>query len=260
MSSFQKYLKRENGFTFIELLAAILVLTLGVFAVVSMFEMGLKTSTRASVRTVATNLANELLEKARNMPFDSITQSNLQSQLGTSFTRSGFTLTVSYNLQVGIDDPNDNDNDGVLDEDNNPLTGYKSLTVTVSWTMPAPASSNSVGTLIARGPTVSTGGVVDLSPPTWTNASTALSGSIVDVSTIYVSWNTSGLTDTGGSGLAGFYVYRDSVVIAIIAPAYSYHYDTSVPPGTYQYQVRAFDAAGNLTDNANSTNIVSITI
>ena len=53
-------------------------------------------------------------------------------------------------------------------------------------------------------------------------------------------------TDAGGSGLAGYYVFRNgssSPVASVIAPAYT---DAGLAPDTaYSYQVTAYDAAGN---------------
>ena len=74
---------------------------------------------------------------------------------------------------------------------------------------------------------------------------TMLSGVIVSVDSstqITVGWNSA--TDTGGSGLAGYQVYRNGALVATTT-AISYT-DTGLPPGTqYCYTVVAYDNAGN---------------
>lgn len=243
MTFCRRFLKHETGFTITELLATILVLTLGVFAVVNMFEMGLKTATGASVRTVATNLASEKIERTRNIAFDSITTDYLRYALRESETRSGYTFNISYDVQTG---------------------NYKTVTITVSWTTPAPASSVQISTVIARGPTVAGSGSDDETAPAWNNIDTALTDAIkIGGRTVYLKWATTAeegheLTDTG-TGLAGFYIYRGDLIIAILVPATSTFISTipddpiNFPLGTtYYYRVKAFDAAGNITPFTNS--------
>lgn len=66
----------------------------------------------------------------------------------------------------------------------------------------------------------------------------------VSSSRIDVTWAAS--TDTGGSGVSGYLVYRNTVQIASTNQViYS---DTGLSPNTaYQYQVAAFDGAGNVS-------------
>lgn len=246
MVNLRRFLRSETGFTITELLATILVLTLGVFAIVNMFEMGLKTATGASVRTVATNLANEKIERTRNTAFDSITTDYLRYALRESEPRSGYTFNISYDVQTPTG------------------TGYKEVTITVSWTTPAPASSVQVSTIIARGPTVTGSGSDDTTAPAWNNIDTALTDAIkIGGRTVYLKWATTAaegheLKDTG-QGLAGFYIYRGDLIIAILVPAANTFIDTipddpvNFPLGTtYSYRIKAFDAAGNITPFTNS--------
>ena len=68
---------------------------------------------------------------------------------------------------------------------------------------------------------------------------TAVTSSQVDLA-----WNGS----TDNVGVTGYRVYRDDVPIAnVTAPTTSYS-DGPIAPGTYEYTVRAIDAAGNLSD------------
>src|SRR5690606_31575342 len=68
---------------------------------------------------------------------------------------------------------------------------------------------------------------------------TAVSGSRIDLA-----WNAS--TDTGGSGVAGYRIYRNGDTTPVATVTGTSHADTSLTPSTaYSYQVTAIDGAGN---------------
>jgi subtilisin family serine protease/chitodextrinase len=79
----------------------------------------------------------------------------------------------------------------------------------------------------------------DSDPP---SVPTNLSGTAMSSTRIDLSWSAS--TDTGGSGLAGYHIYRDGTMVGTTATAgYS---DTGLTPNTtYNYRVSAYDNAGN---------------
>lgn len=89
----------------------------------------------------------------------------------------------------------------------------------------------------------------DTAPPSIPANVTAAAASNVRVD---VSWSAS--TDTGGSGVAGYRIFRDgagAVLATVDAPATTYA-DTGLAASTqYSYVVRAFDVAGN--ESASST-------
>ncbi|MFD6564884.1 CARDB domain-containing protein [Micromonospora profundi] len=68
-------------------------------------------------------------------------------------------------------------------------------------------------------------------------------------STITLNWGAS--TDSGGSGLAGYNVYRDGNLIATLGTVLTYQ-DTQPSTATVSYHVRARDGAGNLSGNSNT--------
>ncbi|MEU8159240.1 CARDB domain-containing protein [Micromonospora parva] len=68
-------------------------------------------------------------------------------------------------------------------------------------------------------------------------------------STITLNWGAS--TDSGGSGLAGYNVYRGGSLIATLGTVLTYQ-DTQPATATVSYYVRARDAAGNLSGNSNT--------
>jgi chitodextrinase len=110
-----------------------------------------------------------------------------------------------------------------------------------------PLTSDSTFMLICSGAggqatasaSVTVAGAPDTSPP---SVPAGLSGTAFDSSRIDLSWSAS--TDTGGSGLAGYRVYREGVEIGTTTvPSYS---DTGLAAVTsYTYTVEAYDNAGN---------------
>ena len=77
---------------------------------------------------------------------------------------------------------------------------------------------------------------------------TGLSGTAVSSTQIGLTWNAS--TDTGGSGLAGYKVYRNGTQVGTTTvESYS---DTGLTPSTtYAYTVSAYDNAGNESSQSN---------
>ncbi|MEU4469808.1 CARDB domain-containing protein [Micromonospora sp. NPDC023888] len=68
-------------------------------------------------------------------------------------------------------------------------------------------------------------------------------------STITLTWGAS--TDSGGSGLAGYNVYRGGNLIATLGTVLTYQ-DTQPATATVSYYVRARDGAGNLSGTSNT--------
>ncbi|CCH16603.1 CARDB domain-containing protein [Micromonospora lupini] len=68
-------------------------------------------------------------------------------------------------------------------------------------------------------------------------------------STITLTWGAS--TDSGGSGLAGYNVYRGGSLIATLGTVLTYQ-DTQPATATVSYHVRARDGAGNLSGTSNT--------
>jgi len=62
----------NSGFTFVELLITLMFLSIAILAVSSQFPLGLKVSESAEDITLETNLAQELLEEIRTVPWDQI--------------------------------------------------------------------------------------------------------------------------------------------------------------------------------------------
>jgi chitodextrinase len=81
-----------------------------------------------------------------------------------------------------------------------------------------------------------------------------LSGGAVSGTQVNLSWNAS--TDTGGSGLVGYEIFRNNGIISSSAPpSFS---DLTANHGTnYTYKVRAYDGAGNRSGFSNEISVTT---
>jgi hypothetical protein len=134
----------------------------------------------------------------------------------------------------------------------NPATAGNSVTIDFG---PAPARhvrimitanngwpAGQISELEVYGPGTAPG---DTTPPT-TPGTLSLGSS---GSTVTLNWGAS--TDAGGSGLAGYNVYRGGALIATLGTVLTYQ-DTQPGTATVSYYVRARDGAGNLSGNSNT--------
>jgi Flp pilus assembly protein TadG len=71
----------ESGFTIVEVMVAVFLLLVGVLGSVSMFDGANAASGRTRAREAATNLAREVVEAARGVPYGQATGPALESQL-----------------------------------------------------------------------------------------------------------------------------------------------------------------------------------
>jgi Tfp pilus assembly protein PilV len=111
--------RAEDGMTLVEVMVAMVILLGGVLALLTLVEGSIKSTVRTTAREQGTNLARELVERARQVQYSSTTSAAAPGALaaalpeattatGTSFTvtRRGVTYTVTVNA-CSIDDPND---------------------------------------------------------------------------------------------------------------------------------------------------------
>jgi len=82
---------------------------------------------------------------------------------------------------------------------------------------------------------------------------TGLSGTAISSTQINLTWNAA--TDTGGSGMAGYRIYRAGTLVGT-STSTSYSDTTVAPSSNYSYQVAAYDAAGNTSGLSAFSNAV----
>lgn len=109
----------QSGFTLIEVLVAIVVLVVGLLALLTTLDTAVKASMITRAREGATNLARELVEDARTIPYAQIIPSSVEGQLqamkglatetpgsGWQIKRRGIVYTIEAK-ECAIDDPKD---------------------------------------------------------------------------------------------------------------------------------------------------------
>jgi prepilin-type N-terminal cleavage/methylation domain-containing protein len=64
-------IREDSGYSLVEVMVAIVIMTIAILPMVSMFDMGLHSTTEGSDYDKARMLANLKLEQAKNLPFDS---------------------------------------------------------------------------------------------------------------------------------------------------------------------------------------------
>lgn len=118
--------KKSNGFTLIEILIALVILSMGIVMLITMFTVGMDGVVANQKRTQATNLAQDLMDEIMGKNFDETSSGtapgNLGPELGESSTdRSTWDDVDDYlGLESGESPPRD-----AVD---NELTSYNDFT------------------------------------------------------------------------------------------------------------------------------------
>ena len=112
-------LSREEGFTIVEVLLAMVLLVVGVLGMLVMIEGSLTSTSRTTAREGATNLVREVIERSREVPYAMTTTGSAPAALAAALpesptvTGSSFLVrrrNVDYTITVtacSIDDPSD---------------------------------------------------------------------------------------------------------------------------------------------------------
>lgn len=163
-----KRLRTETGFTIVEVMVAIVILLVGVLGSVKLVDQAQQATTATRAREGATNIARQLVDNARNMPYDKLRGTSPTDPLTTAYealpgladantgtttyelNRRGITYTVTATACI-IDDPKDGSRSddslaGLCDSslqppipngasaDSNP-DDFRRVQVQVSWTV-----------------------------------------------------------------------------------------------------------------------------
>ncbi len=168
-----------------------------------------------------------------------------------SYTQSGTSISLSWGASTdsggsglaGYDVYRDGTLATTVAAGTTTFTDTQAVTATVSYYVKA---RDGAGNTSAASNTVTrTGTAPDTTPPT----TPGTLSQVTSGTSINLSWGAS--TDTGGSGLAGYNVYRDGTLVATLGTVLTYT-DTQPATATVSYYVRARDGAGNLSGNSNT--------
>lgn len=85
----------EAGFTLVEVLISMVILVVGLLSLVTMLDTSVKASMTTRAREGATNLARQIVEDARTIPYAQIVPTSIESQLQTIKAESGYPLADS---------------------------------------------------------------------------------------------------------------------------------------------------------------------
>lgn len=128
--------KKEEGFTLIEVLVTMMILSGVLTALLSCFIYGLNIISRMKQTAVATQIIQEQLEDIRNMTYDEIVV------LGTSFENASLGELSKWSGCEGAN--------GSIAVENSEGDDIKRVTVTVQWTYRGRAQREDIVTFITR--------------------------------------------------------------------------------------------------------------
>ncbi len=130
--------KRPKGYTLIELLLALAILSVVILVMLNTFSAAYRGVTQAKNKLIATTVASEIQERIRNMPYDDIGTTTGWPQGTILSTQTIIRSTVQFSVTVKvdyIDDPFDGDALGTIQDkpvDTVP-TDFKRVEVKVLW-------------------------------------------------------------------------------------------------------------------------------
>lgn len=214
-----------SGFTLLEVLLGITLLVLVSLSLYSLYNFGLNVIWESKTRVDAAALANERLERVRNLAYDSVgTQGGIPS--GTiaqseTVTRNSVPFTIQTNV-IYIDDPFDGTVGGSPADPLN--TDYKRVRIGVNW--PFRLSQKSVVYLTDVAPkgveTTASGGTLQIL--VFNSSGSAVPNANVHIvnSTVSPAIDLQTLTDAGGNVvLPGAPPATDSYEITVTKSGYS---------------------------------------
>jgi prepilin-type N-terminal cleavage/methylation domain-containing protein len=128
--------RKEEGFTLIEVLITMMILSGVMTALLSCFIYGLNIISRMKQTAVATQIIQEQLEDIRDMTYDDIVS------LGSSFDNAGFEQLSTWSGCEGAS--------GGIAVESSLGDDIKKITVTVQWTYRGRAQREDLVTFITR--------------------------------------------------------------------------------------------------------------
>jgi type IV pilus assembly protein PilV len=122
-------MKNRSGFSLIEVMIAVLVLSFTVTVFGALYPMAMRLRSKSENVTQATLIAQKKIEQVRAVPYSSLTYSGLSanSLIDSSPTSSPYSFTTADNLASKLPQPT-----GTLTI-TTPSTDLKRVDVTISW-------------------------------------------------------------------------------------------------------------------------------
>jgi prepilin-type N-terminal cleavage/methylation domain-containing protein len=71
-------LREESGYSLVEVMVSMLILTIAIIPMVGMFDMGLRAATSSGNYDTARTFANKKLEQAKSLPYESSTATDIK--------------------------------------------------------------------------------------------------------------------------------------------------------------------------------------
>jgi type IV pilus modification protein PilV len=96
-------IRKENGFTLVEILIAVMVLAIAFLAMYQMQAMAIRGNETSNQVTVATILAQDRMEQIRNATYDNVTSTNFPTEnYGTipNFSQFRREITITENGRI----------------------------------------------------------------------------------------------------------------------------------------------------------------
>ncbi len=140
-------MKKRTGFSLIEAMIAVLVLSFTVTVFASLYPTAARLRSKSENVTQATMLAQKKIEQVRAIPYASLTYTGLQANsiIDASPNSSPYTFTTTDNLAIKLPAPS-----GTVSI-STPSTDLKRVDVTISWGgVIANGNSVTASTLIAN--------------------------------------------------------------------------------------------------------------
>ena len=114
--------RKESGFTLLEVLIALILVSIGLIALAAIYPSTLSSVRETARKTTAVDLIETFHEKLKNMKYEDLTDNFAQ-----------FEPEPGYTMDIDIDDGDDS---GTMESgDPAVMTGLKKVTITVSWKM-----------------------------------------------------------------------------------------------------------------------------
>jgi type IV pilus assembly protein PilV len=120
--------KSKEGFTLIEIMIALVVLSIGLIALAGLQMSAMRGNTLSKRMTTAVSIANARIEQIKNMPY-----ANIQSESSTQVTESNMTFTRQVTVSNDI-----------------PVANTKTVNVIVTWKNGAKSHTVPISTVITQ--------------------------------------------------------------------------------------------------------------